>query len=422
MAQRSPVRTELQLDRLRPRNAPFDVPVAIAPGMIVRVSPHGKKSFRWDRGRGHKPRIITYGHYPSMGLEEAAREHRRAKQRHEDGVSIVSGATPTTVRELGEAFYNERIKPHRRRPENVRRTLDNDILPRLGRLKLRSVTAPAVRSLIRDVIDRDAPAQAGKVLAHTKQMFNYGVSIGAMEANPAQTLTLSLFGVSETVRDRILNDSEIRQLHEALDKHKRLSLQIKIALKLLLLTGLRSGELRQARWEDYDAEAATLMIPVEHQKLSPKQAKKAKPFVCTLPRQAIGLIKELEGLDPVWLFPGKLRSEAETSQPLSDKALGRAVRRLVTKPDPKREPVLPIPSFSPHDLRRTLRSGLSRLKVAPHIAERCLNHSLGGIIDVYDHHDYFEERKFALQQWANHVDAILQVGAGNVCQFRRGAA
>jgi integrase len=353
-----------------------------------------------------------------MSLEKAAKEHLKTKQRHEDGVGITGGAMPGTVAELAEAFYKDRVKPHRRRPEYVRRTLDNDILPRLGRLKLRSVTAPAVRSLVRDVIDRGSPAQAGKVLAHAKQMFSYGVSIGAMEGNPAQTLTLNLFGVSETARDRILSDAEIRQLFKALDKHKRLSLQIKIALKVLLLTGLRSGELRQARWQDYNAEDGTLTIPVEHQKLSPKQAKKAKPFVCPLPHQAKSLIAELEGLDEVWLFPGKPRAGGDGSQPLSDKALGRAVRRLVTSPDPKREPALPIPSFSPHDLRRTLRSGLSRLKVAPHIAERCLNHSLGGIIDVYDHHDYLEERKAALQQWANHVQKVLQQREGdNVLTF-----
>jgi len=407
MARRTVVKTQLQLERLPQKQAPYEVPIAIAPGLVVRVSAAGKKSFRWDRGRGHQPRVLTYGQYPSVSLEQALKLHGTAKQRHQDGIGVVSRDTPTTVADLADVFYTDRIQPHRRRPENVRRTLDNDILPRLGRLRLRSVTAPAVRSLVRDVIDRGSPAQASKVLAHAKQMFGYGVSIGAMEANPAQSLTVDLFGVAGSIRSRVLSDNEIVQFYKALDEYTRLSKQIKIALKLLLLLGLRSGELRHAKWSNVDWEAATLTIPVEHQKHSPKQAKRAKPYVCPLSIQALALVEELKGIDETWLFPGKQFAISSSSKPLSGKAFGRAVRRMVYKQSEQREPLLKIPAFTPHDLRRTLRSGLSRLRVAPHIAERCLNHSLGGIVEVYDHHDYLEERGEALQKWSDHVYGLL---------------
>ena len=71
---------------------------------------------------------------------------------------------------------------------------------------------------------------------------------------------------------------------------------------------------------------------------------------------------------------------------------------------------MPINSFTPHDLTRTMRSELSKLRVPPHVAERCLNHSLGRIIETYDQHDYLDERREALQKWADQVDVYLNQG------------
>jgi integrase len=94
--------------------------------------------------------------------------------------------------------------------------------------------------------------------------------------------------------------------------------------------------------------------------------------------------------------------------PVTDKSFGLAVRRLLMKRHPNGELVLPLDEpFSPHDLRRTCRTGLSALKIAPHIAERCLNHSLGRITETYDTHDYLDERRAALQKWADQVDRYV---------------
>jgi integrase len=408
MASRKPIKTELQLSKLKPERNSYDVAVATAPGMTVRVSPRGRKSFRWDRGRGHSPRIVTYGSYPGISLTDVSKQHEKTRQRHEDGVDVAYGVeVPKTVSELAEAFYSERIVPHRKRPENVRRTLDTDIIPILGRMRLRSVSTPAVRTMVRKVVERGSPVQAGKVLAHCKQLFRFGVSIGVLESNPAESLDGMIMGTQDNVRDRMLTGEEIRKLYIALEQYQRLSQSIKVALRLLLLTGLRSGELRQAKWADVDLDNATLTVPVANQKLSPKQAKNAKPFVCTLSTQAVDQLNLMVGIDPIWVFPGRENSEFGASSPLTDKTFGRAVRRLLSKPGLDGELLLPIEPFSPHDLRRSLRSGLSRLGIAPHIAERCLNHSLGRIMATYDQHDYLEERRNALQRWADQVELYV---------------
>jgi integrase len=419
MAIHKPIKTDLQLSKLKPDGATYDVPVAIAPGLVVRVSSAGSKTFRWDRGRAHQPRIITYGTYPSVSLGDAVKEHDKLKQRHKDGVDLSMGdEVPKTVAELAELFYRDRILPVRKVPTDVRRTLDTDILPALGRLRLRSVTTLAIRSMVRKVVLRGAETHAGKVLAHTKQLFRYGVSIGAMDFSPADSLEKVDLGVEDNRRNRTLSGTEIKLLHEALLHHSKMSLAINVALRTLLIVPLRSGELRQARWSDLDQDAETLTVPVAHQKLNPKAAKTAKPFVTPLPRQAMAYLKELQGADPVWIFPSRKQHSGvgEVDErlvdtaigPVTDKSFGLAVRRLLMKRHPNGELVLPLDEpFSPHDLRRTCRTGLSALKIAPHIAERCLNHSLGRITETYDTHDYLDERRAALQKWADQVDRYV---------------
>ncbi len=416
---RNPIKTELQLSKLHPSvSGYYDVPVAIAPGMVVRVYHTGTKTYRWDRGAGFKPRVISFGSYPSVSLKAACEEHELVKQRHKDGVDLtLGGEVPKTVAELAELFYRDRVLPHRKVPTDVRRTLDNDILPDLGRLRLRSVTTLAVRSMVRKVVLRGAPVHAGKVLQHVKQLFRFGISIGALDYSPADSLEPMNLGVEDNRRSRKLSGEEIRLFHEALDRYIGLSLTVRNALKLLLLLGLRSGELRQAQWLDIDWTAKTLTIPVAHQKLSPKAARLAKPFVVPLPDQAMVLLEALRGADPIWVFPGqkptrKLEDGEEKAivgaiGPVTDKVFGHAVRRLLylTKAG---QQVLPLTEpFCPHDLRRTCRSGLSVIRIAPHIAERCLNHSLGRIAETYDTHDYLDERREALQKWADQVDRYV---------------
>ena len=414
---RNPIKTELQLSKLQPpASGYYDVPVGIAPGLVVRVYHTGTKTFRWDRGAGLKPRIVTFGSYPTVSLKAACDEHDKVRQRHKDGVDLaMGGEVPKTVAELAELFYRDRVLPVRKVPGYVRRTLDRDILPALGRLRLRSVTTLAIRSMVRKVVLRGAEAQAGVVLQHTKQLFRFGVSIGALDYSPADCLEPVNLGIEYNRRSRKLSGEEIKLFHEGLDRYTGLSLTVRTGLKLLLILGIRSGELRQAKWSDVNWQERTLTVPVANQKLSPRAAKIGRPFVVPLPDQAIDLLKGLLGVDPVWICPSRIlaRDPAKgegtigAKGPIEDKVFGRAVRRLLDK-EVDGIKLLPLEEpFCPHDLRRTCRTGLSALRVQPHIAERCLNHAMGQIEGTYDHHDYLDERREALQKWADQVDRYV---------------
>ena len=286
---RKSITTELQLQKLKASGKTFDVKVANNPGLYVRVGKKSK-SFRWDRGRGQTPRHITYGQFPDISLKQATTLHDKTRQSHSAGlIEEIDMDAPKTVAELAEVFYSDRIVPKRRRPEMVRQVLDHDIIPVIGKLPLSTVNTLAVRRTVKVMVDRGAKSHAGRCFAILKQMFRFAVSIGVMESNPADSLDKDDLGAGDNVRNRVLSGDEIRHLWEVLDAHPNLSMQVRVGLQLLVMLGIRSGELRQAQWSDIDAEKGILTIPIDNQKLNPKQLKTAKPFVVPLGDFALSL-------------------------------------------------------------------------------------------------------------------------------------
>ena len=184
--------------------------------------------------------------------------------------------------------------------------------------------------------------------------------------------------------------------------------QVRLALRILLLVGVRTGELLKARWADVELEAAIWTIPVENQKLNPKQIADAKPWIVPLAPDVLALFRELKKI--AGRSPWVVSSDKAEEGHVTEKALSHAVRGLF---DAK---LLELPGgrCTPHDLRRTLRTKLGDLVVALHVAERCLNHSLGRIAQTYDHYDYLKERRDALEKWEAYVYRLIAPGNSNV--------
>lgn len=186
---------------------------------------------------------------------------------------------------------------------------------------------------------------------------------------------------------------------------------MRTAPRLLLLTAVRSQELRLARWADVDLEAGTWTIPVANQKLTLEQAKSAPPFIIPITPTARALFEELRSLagDSPWVLPSDGRTDAHEGH-YPEKAIGKYMARLWPHPKGKwagLPELRDMPRASPHDLRRTARTWLGKIGVLPHIAERCLNHKLAGggqVERTYDRGSYFDDRRAALERW----DACLR--------------
>ncbi len=198
---------------------------------------------------------------------------------------------------------------------------------------------------------------------------------------------------------------EIKQLWHGLDDTK-ISKQIQLGLKLLLLTGVRSGELRLATWDQINFDKKTWTIPGENIKHSAQSKTKARDFTVPLTDTALALFKDLkaDGFKYIIGFDDPLTGEGS---PLSDRALSKALRRQFYPRVTTTPPPLTFEPCTPHDLRRTVRTHLSSLNIPPHIAEKCLNHSLGHIEQTYNKYSYLDERREALELWDRRIQELI---------------
>ncbi len=431
-----PPLTAKAIEAAEPRSTDYELPDSAAPGLRLRVTPKGGKVFRWyvtSLGR-----VLTIGRWsklPRPGhvtLGEARTWLERLKEAHGAGrldaveaelraIRPRHSATPAaplegavTFRQVAEDFLKH-VERRRKRPDEVRRTIETDLVPALGDRPIGAITSRDIRLVVEAVVARGSPTQAGKVLAHAKQLFRFacGRDEVAVAANPAYPLEADALGVQANVCQRYLSAKEIPLLWAAIGK-AGFSPTVKAGLKVILLTGVRSCELLRARWADVDLDAATWTIPVASQKLTKKQEQTARPWTVPLSAPAVALFRQLEvfAQGSEWVMASPFDPDSCTSE----KALVAAMRKLFVAPAGK-EPLLDLvePRPTPHDLRRTMRTHLGdTLGVPWHIAERCLNHSIGRITQTYDVGDYLAERRGALEKWAAYVERLLDPASAKV--------
>jgi integrase len=170
-----------------------------------------------------------------------------------------------------------------------------------------------------------------------------------------------------------------------------------IAIRLLRLTAARRGELGLAKWSDVrlDAETSTWRVP-------PENSKTGVPYEIQLTGDAIEQFRVLKRMADrsAYVFPAEI-GDGPADPKLLTRSMSRHHRLF------KRAGVEP---FVLHDLRRTVRSGLSRLGVPPHISERVLNHAQPGIVATYDVYAYGAEKREALERWAAHLRKLQLLG------------
>jgi integrase len=378
---------------LKPRALRFDV--RDSSGLMLRVTPDGTKTWAWVFKFGGKTRRVTFGTYPKVTLAEARKLHAEALHKKAMGKDPASGDYDTkgTVKELADEFYSRYLLKQRTRPDIPKQILDADIVPALGNMRLVEVKPRDIIKALDPIVDRGAHTLANRALSVIKQMFSYGVSRGLIPFNPASEIKRSVVGGKEAPKDRALSLGEIRTLWLGLDDEalSRVSPQVKIGLKILLLTGVRTGELRLAEWShlDFDRDMWTVPAAITKTKITHKVP------LSTLVKRLFQELRQQVG-DSRYCLPSFSTDESE--KPFTDKAICRAVDRMQDK--------IGIPYWTAHDLRRTFSTQVSAMGVAPHIVEKCLGHKLPKIMATYNQHEWLDERRAALNQWAEKIEIL----------------
>jgi integrase len=362
--------------------------------------------YRW---RGEWVRL-TFGHYPGTDLVEARETANSLRKKIDEGIdprrsrpkrtpkasplplsAAVSSSDKHSVEFLVSEFTARHLRATRKRPEQAERILQKDILPEWMGRDARTIEPHEVIELLDKIVDRGSLVMANRVATILTQLFKFGIHRRIVKTSPVQLLYRP--GGKEKPRERTLTDDELKVFlrdPKAATRFQRLA----SAMTILLLTGQRRGELAFARWAEIDFEKNIWTIPPEH-------SKTGRGHVVPLSDWAV---REFEALKRIAKRSAYVLPANGGSKPIDPKQLTRGVARCQT-----RMQELGIDSFTLHDLRRTCRTGLSRLKIQPHIAERVLNHVQERIAGTYDLWAYADEKRDALNKWAAHLQMLAEL-------------
>jgi integrase len=371
---------------------------------------YAKPIWRFRYKIGGKPRIMNIGAYGKPGLAEARKtvKELRARvalgfdpatekqERKADGKAKAEALRNIrTVGQLVDEFFARYVDGKLKRPEMIRQRLDIHIKKSaIGGLPVDQVKPLHVDELLTGIVDTGKLRLANDILRWTKRIFDFGVTRHYLESNPAAAFRTSDAGGKEKSRERALTLVEIGILFGAMKDSASFSRENELAVRLLLVLGVRKMELLAAPWSEFDLDGAVWHLPAV-------RAKNEKDIRIPLPAVAVEMLRELHTLacGSGFVFPRR-GGLGGRDKPMAASTLNIALDALPHGLEP----------FTIHDFRRTVRTQLAALNIPPHICERCLNHKIPGVAGVYDRFDYFEERKAALNAWAA-VVADLENGS-----------
>ncbi|TDR50214.1 integrase [Halomonas ventosae] len=408
--------TDRQLAALKPRDKVYWQAVSSphGGGLALRVTPTGSKAWYHRYRFGGKADSLKLGRYPTMGLQEARQAHGEAHGLLHEGINPkrqqrqqrAENLAAWTMGELFDAWlpiYSTAPTGSTRRPPSedtvkLHRWRWNRYLKKpLGDLLVRSMIRKLVSVEIATIAE-GSRADARKCLSMLRAMFDFAEARGQIEENPTAGIQPSKVGATrDRPRERVLSIAELSLLWREIDG-TMLHPSVAAALKMLILTGQRRGELVAMRWEDLDLEAGVWTIPAADTKAHRGQT-------VYLPGLAIGILDALPRKGDR-VFIGRF------GDPMSTDAPTKAVQRL--------RRALEIPSFTAHDLRRSVATGMAKhCGVQPHVIELVLNHAHENpLVGVYQRHDYAEEQRKAWQAWGELIEHQVARGGEKVVPIR----
>jgi integrase len=367
------------------------------PGFGVKVTPKGRKVFvvlYRTGGAGSKLRKYTIGPYGRVTLHQARVAAQRvfaAKMEGRDPAAEKREAkrrvVADRVEDLLESFIAQRLSQNRSAGE-VAKLLRREAGKAWTGKSIHEISKRDVVEVISAVEQRGAPVAANKTLKSIKTFLRWCVGRAVLDQSPADGVPLP---AKEVARDRVLTDPELAQVILAA---RTMGGPYGGIVELLALTGQRREEVAGSTWDEFDLDQRIWTLPKA-------RTKNAKQHTVHLSAQAIAVLKRMKKQGPfVFSFHG--------TTPSRNFSLNK--RRI--------DEMSGVKHWRLHDLRRSCVSGMARLGIPPHIADKILNHQSGtisGVAAVYQRHEFLAERQVALDLWGAHIGQLL----GEISHDRR---
>jgi integrase len=422
------VLTETRLRELLPGDRAYKVSDG-GNGMYVVVSPRGNRTFRYDYRLAGRRETLTIGRH-EPGAREAQRAHLAygmnvtleearlllARAR----VAVSSGRSPARAKveqrsELAQAttfgrwatryfeFKSDAKSGAERLADStlsLRQSIYDRILARpIGKLNLDELKPVALGELLDRVKSERGPGPAVHARELVLQVYRFAAGKGVEVSNPAEALARKAYATF-VPRERNLSRNEIKSLLDGLEQTGTAP-TLRLAVRFILLTGVRKGEFIGATWSEVDWERAQWSIPAERMKAG-------KQHTVYLAEQTLDILTTLRTCFPSsrYLHPSRYDSAEPISQATLNRTIAAAVDRLNVERAPDQEPFLPV---SVHDLRRTFSSRLNDALFPEALVEACLAHQKKDqVAAAYNHARLSGPRRALMQVWADMVDCWLR--------------
>ena len=365
-------------------------------GMFLLIKPDGRKYWHLKYSYAGKEKLMALGVYPKVSLKEARVKRDKYKlviSNGEDPAQLKKQAKRELQENVANTFENIAREWHKQKHGNSinknskleMSRLVHHIFPDLGAIPIKKITALQLINAIRKIENRGTLTEAKKTRGIVGQIFRYAIATKRAEHNLI-TDTRGAYKQPVEKHHPHFSEKELKEFLKNFDNFKGTPI-IKLALKFLILTFVRSNELRGARWEEFDFEKNEWRIPAVRMKMK-------EQHIVPLSKQALELLKEIKKLsfsenETGLLFPSVIRSK----KPISDNTLSKALRDQGYQG-----------KATPHGMRATASTILNENGFKPDVIERQLAHCERNKVRAsYNHAQYLQERREMMDWWGDFV-------------------
>ncbi len=369
-------------------------------GLYLEVVPSGGRHWRWKYRFGGKEKRLAIGAYPAVSLAQARRARDDARdllhtgadpvQTKKDKKTAKSVVLGNTFEVVARAWYEHWSGPKsERHAEYVLRRLEADVFPELGKRPMAEITAPQLLAMAKKIESRGALDIAKRALQTCGQIFRYAVAHGTIDRNPAADVKpADALKPRKKTNYARLDAKELPELLRKMRSYKG-SPYTRLAMELMALTFVRTSELIEAPWTEFDLEAAEWRIPAARMKMG-------SPHIVPLSRQAVALLRslyEIRGLSGL-LFQG----ERDHEKPMSNNTILGALKRMGY-----------AGRMTGHGFRGVASTILHEQGFDHMHIELQLAHSERDVVSAaYNFATYLPQRRKMMQAYADHLDELRQ--------------
>lgn len=370
------------------------------------VSPLGNVIFQYRFRWLGKQAKMKLGTYPAFSLDDARAKIIEYKSLLEQGYdprqhkknTITENQTALTVFEGLQYWLNNYAKDNRSDHDKLIALFNSYVHPKIGKLPLNSMKMAHWDLVFENAELKKSPVQSGRLLGTLQTAMRFLLKKGKAECLTLELLRVKDVGKAPAKAERYLLDHEVGKLwrfvngseQPLMNNRRKMNKRTLLIVKLIMAFGDRTKELRTAYKKDFNLEQGIWTI---------KGSKAGNTIIRPIHQSLIGDIKEIIDMHPHTAILLPPTSKPYSTVPVGGSALG-GIPKLINKR-------LGLDDWAMHDLRRTIKTHMIKLKVDRNVTEKVLGHTMKGVDGNYDKHDYLDEQLAAYDLWLGHLNGLV---------------